>query len=183
MTVSLLFRPVVRSVAKDLVTRSYHRGDATAIPAFTILESDPRSTLARVSFPGSADGHIAIQTPFEEVLMDVEVALAASWLLGVEPGTALQALTDYVPTETRMEVWQSPEGWTVVRDVATTDAVTLGTALQVSRRLARRSSRFSVVLSDPLEACKTESVHALGRTLGSSKVDSIWALECASPGS
>jgi alanine racemase len=98
----------------------------------------------------------------------------------VEPGTALQALTDYVPTETRMEVWQSPEGWTVVRDVATTDAVTLGTALQVSRRLARQSSRFSVVLSDPLGSSKTESVHALGRTLGNSKVDSLWALECDS---
>ena len=171
-------QPVVRGVAEHLAGRSYYRGDSAVIPAFTILESDPRSTLALVSFPGAADGHVVIQTPFEEILMDVEVALAASWLLGVEPSTALQALTDYVPTETRMEVWQSPEGWTVVRDVATTDAVTLGTALQVSRRLARQSSRFSVVLSDPLASCKTESVHALGRTLGNSKVDSLWALEC-----
>ena len=173
-------QPVVRAVAENLAVRSYYRGDSAVIPAFTILESDPRSTLALVSFPGAADGHVVIQTPFEEILMDVEVALAASWLLGVEPSTALQALTDYVPTETRMEVWQSPEGWTVVRDVATTDAVTLGTALQVSRRLARQSSRFSVVLSDPLGSCKTESVHALGRTLGNSKVDSLWALECDS---
>jgi alanine racemase len=171
-------QPVVRGVAEHLAGRSYYRGDSAVIPAFTILESDPRSTLALVSFPGAADGHVVIQTPFEEILMDVEVALAASWLLGVEPSAALQALTDYVPTETRMEVWQSPEGWTVVRDVATTDAVTLGTALQVSRRLARQSSRFSVVLSDPLGSCKTESVHALGRTLGNSKVDSLWALEC-----
>ena len=173
-------QPVVRGVAEDLATRSYYRGDSTVIPAFTILESDPRSTLARVSFPGAADGHVVIQTPFEEILMDVEVALAAAWLLGVDPATALQALTDYVPTETRMEVWQSPEGWTVVRDVATTDAVTLGTALQVSRRLARQSGRFSVVLSDPLGSCKPETVHALGRTLGNSRVDSLWALECAS---
>jgi alanine racemase len=173
-------QPVVRAVAEDLAVRSYYRGDSAVMPAFTILESDPRSTLALVSFPGAADGHVVIQTPFEEILMDVEVALAASWLLGVEPSTALQALTDYVPTETRMEVWQSPEGWTVVRDVATTDAVTLGTALQVSRRLARQSSRFSVVLSDPLGSCKTESVRALGRTLGNSKVDSLWALECDS---
>ena len=173
-------QPVVRAVAENLAVRSYYRGDSAVMPAFTILESDPRSTLALVSFPGAADGHVVIQTPFEEILMDVEVALAASWLLGVEPSTALQALTDYVPTETRMEVWQSPEGWTVVRDVATTDAVTLGTALQVSRRLARQSSRFSVVLSDPLGSCKTESVRALGRTLGNSKVDSLWALECDS---
>lgn len=173
-------QPVVRAVAENLAVRSYYRGDSAAIPAFTILESDPRSTLALVSFPGAADGHVVIQTPFEEILMDVEVALAASWLLGVEPSTALQALTDYVPTETRMEVWQSPEGWTVVRDVATTDAVTLGTALQVSRRLARQSSRFSVVLSDPLGSCKTESLRALGRALGNSKVDSLWALECDS---
>jgi Alr-MurF fusion protein len=172
-------QPVVRGVAAGVAARRYHRGESTVIPAFTILESNPRSTLARVSFPGAADGHIVIQTPFEEILMDIEVALAASWLLGVEPATALQALNDYVPTKTRMEVWQSPEGWTVVRDVATTDAVTLGTALQVSRRLARRSSRFSVVLSDPLESCKTESARALGRTLDSSKVDSLWALECA----
>ena len=155
-------QPVVRAVAENLAVRSYYRGDSAVMPAFTILESDPRSTLALVSFPGAADGHVVIQTPFEEILMDVEVALAASWLLGVEPSTALQALTDYVPTETRMEVWQSPEGWTVVRDVATTDAVTLGTALQVSRRLARQSSRFSVVLSDPLGSCKTESVQRPG---------------------
>jgi len=173
-------RPEVRGVAENLAIRRYYRGDATEIPAFTILESDPRSTQVRVSFPGAAEGDVVIQTPFEEILKDVEVALAASWLLGVEPGTALKALIDYVPTETRMEVWQSPEGWTVVRDVATTDAGALGTALQVSRRLARRSSRFSVVLSDPLWSCKIESLRALGRTLGSSKVDSVWALECDS---
>lgn len=173
-------QPAIRKVAENLTTHSYYRGDSAAIPVFTILESDPRSTLVRVSIPDAADADVVIQTPFEEILMDIEVSLAASWLLGVEPATALRALTGYVPTETRMEVWHSPEGCTVVRDVAATDAVALGTALQVSRRLARQSSRFSVVLSDPLEACKSETVHALGRTLGSSQVDSLWALECAS---
>ena len=64
---------------------------------------------------------------------------------------------------------------TVVRDVATTDAVTLGTALQVLRRLARRQDQFSVVALRPPWSCKTESVQALGHTLGNSKVDSLGA--------
>ena len=34
-----------------------------------------------------------------------EYTMAASWLLGVEPSTALQALTDYVPTEPGWKIW------------------------------------------------------------------------------
>jgi alanine racemase len=146
------------------------------LPVFKILDSDPKGTLVHVSFPDGTSRSISIQTPFEEILMDVEIALAASWLLDVGPTEAMLALTDYTPTATRMEVWQSPDGWTVVRDVATTDALTFDAALRTSLRLRRASGRLGVVLSDPYGSCSEDRLGALGRTLAMSGADSLWAL-------
>jgi alanine racemase len=167
----------VQAAAGRLSSRVCYRGDSSSVPVFKIMDSDPTSTFVHAGFPDGTSRSVAIQTPFEEILMDVEIALAASWLLGSEPDAAVRALVDYVPTETRMEVWQSPEGWTVVRDVATTDALTLGTALRVSGRLRRAAGRLGVVLSDDFEPCSDERLQALGRTLAMSDADSVWGLE------
>jgi Alr-MurF fusion protein len=167
----------VQDAAGTVSSRVCYRGDSSLVPVFKILDSDPKGSHVHVSFPDGISRSVAIQTPFEEILIDVEIALAASWLLGVGASEAILALTDYTPTATRMEVWQSPEGWTVIRDVATTDALTLDAALRTSSRLRRASGRLSVVLSDVYDSCSEERLRALGRTLAISGVDSLWALE------
>lgn len=169
----------VRVIANTLFSDSLrYRGDLTCVPGFTVMANTPTSTLVRIRFPDGTEDRAVIQTPFDEILFDVELALAASWLLGIKYVTAVQAMNDYLPTATRMEVWQSPKGWTVVRDVATTDAVSLGQALRVSRRLTTPKARFSVVLADALKSCGDDSVQTLGRTIGSVAVDSLFILEC-----
>jgi alanine racemase/UDP-N-acetylmuramoyl-tripeptide--D-alanyl-D-alanine ligase len=76
-----------------------------------------------------------------------------------------------------MEVWQSPGGWKVVRDVATADAATLGVALRVTKGIVRQSGRFNVVLAEMLDPGEADAIEALGRTLANSGVDSLWILE------
>ena len=174
-------QPIVQATTKGWHSdNSRYLRDLTSVPTFTVTGSNPTSTFVEIAFPDGAEGRVSIQTPFEEILSDVELAFAASWLLGVKSDTALQAMSDYLPTATRMEVWQSPEGLTVVRDVATENAVSLAVALRVSRRLVGPSARFSVVLADALKSCSDDSVRALGRTIGAATIDSLFTLKSAS---
>lgn len=173
-------QPVVQAATKALAGDSArHLRDLMSVPVFTVAGSDPVSTFVEIRFPDGAAAHTSIQTPFEEILFDAELAFAASWLLGLKADTALQAMSDYLPTATRMEVWQSPQGWTVVRDVATSDAGSLGVALRVARRVARPRARFSVVLADALELCPDDSAAALGRAIAAAAVDDLYTLGSA----
>ncbi len=173
-------QPVVQAMTKALAG-GYARylRDLMSVPVFSVAGSDPASTFVEILFPDGAGAPTSIQTPFEEILSDVELAFAASWLLGVKSDTALQAMSDFLPTATRMEVWQSPGGWTVVRDVATIDAVSLGVALRVSRRLVGSQARFSVVLADALKLCPDDSAQALARAIAAAAVDTLYTLDSA----
>lgn len=173
-------QPMVQAITKAVYgSRLRSRGDLECVPVFQVLANTSTTTFINISFPDGAENPAVIQTPFDEIIFDVELAVAASWLLGVGAETVMQALSEYLPTATRMEVWQSPKGWTVVRDVATTDAVTLGQALRTSRRLVAESSRFTVVLADPLTSCGDDSIRALGRAISASTVDTLFMLDCA----
>jgi alanine racemase len=173
-------QPVVQATTKALAG-GYARylRDLMSVPVFSVAGSGPASTFVEILFPDGAGAPTSIQTPFEEILSDVELAVAASWLLGVKSDTALQAMSDYLPTATRMEVWQSPGGWTVVRDVATSDAVSLSVALRVSRRLVGSQARFSVVLADALKLCPGDSAQALARAIAAAAVDTLYTLDSA----
>jgi alanine racemase len=173
-------QPMVQAMAKAMYgSRLRSRGDLECVPVFQVMANASMSTFINIRFPGGVENPAVIQTPFDEIIFDAELAVAASWLLGVGSETVMQAISEYLPTATRMEVWQSPKGWTVVRDVATTDAVTLEQALRVSHGLATKSSRFTVVLADPLTSCGDDSIRALGRAISASAVDTLYMLDCA----
>jgi alanine racemase/UDP-N-acetylmuramoyl-tripeptide--D-alanyl-D-alanine ligase len=170
-------QPAVKAAAGELAGRCVYLDDADRLPAFSVVQGDLNSTLVQVSYPDGVREPVAVKTPFQEILSDVELAISASWLLGLGSSMALAAMKDYEPTATRMEVWQSPGGWKVVRDVATADAATLGVALRVTREITRPEGRFSVILADGLDPGEADAVEALGITLAGSRADSLWILE------
>ncbi len=173
-------QPVVQAMAKARYgDRLRSRGDLEYVPVFQILANASMRTFINVRFPDGTENPAVIRTPFEEIIFDAELAVAASWLLGAGSEIVMQALSDYLPTATRMEVWRSPKGWTVIRDVATSDAVTLEQALRVSHGLAAKTSRFTMVLADPLTTSGSDSTLALGRAISASAVDTLCMLDCA----
>src|SRR5205085_11626461 len=115
----------------------------------------PRSERIAVGTPGLAEllVHVVdgppvvarVQTPSDEILGDVELAISAAALLGLRPTDLQAALEHYVPTSTRMEIWRSPNGVTLVRDVATPDPMAVSSALRAARRLVGRDGRLYVL--------------------------------------
>jgi alanine racemase/UDP-N-acetylmuramoyl-tripeptide--D-alanyl-D-alanine ligase len=109
--------------------------------------------------------------------MDVKVAISAASLLGVDGQTLLEAAGDYTPTSARMEVWRSPAGITVVRDIATTDGATFTAAVRVAKKLTKPGKRTAVVLADSYDRYTGEATSGLGRTIALSEISELHTLQ------
>lgn len=120
------------------------------LPRFEPAVRLPEGLGTTVSFPDGAAGSILVRTPSDAVLQDVRTAITAAWLLGVRGATLLDAAPTYRPTSTRLEMWRSPGGVTVVRDVATPDPMAAGAAVRAAAALAGAGQRCIVVLAEPL---------------------------------
>ena len=126
-------------------------GASPDLPRFDPPVRLPEGLGAAVAFPDGATGSILVRTPSDAVAQDVRTAISAAWLLGVGGATLLEAAGAYRPTATRLEIWRSPAGVTVVRDVATPDPIAAGAAVRAASRLAGPGQRCLVVLAEPLD--------------------------------
>ncbi|MGH3889513.1 MAG: alanine racemase [Pseudonocardiaceae bacterium] len=169
-------KKILTMVADSLRVKKYFCGRSNGLPEFSAPEyvADGISLLA--SFPDSSQGLITIRTPSEHIAMDVKIAISAASLLGVNGQTLLAAAGDYTPTSARMEVWRSPAGITVVRNVATTDGATFTAAVRVARRLTKPGKRTAVVLADSYDRYTSEATSGLGRTIGLSEISELHTL-------
>lgn len=131
---------------------------------------------AAVRFPDGTAGSILARTPSDAVLQDVRTAVSAAWLLGVGAPALLEAAAAYVPTSTRLEIWRSPGGVTVVRDVATPDPIALRAAVRAAAGLAGPGQRCAVVLAEPLEHPSRESAQAFAAALVSEGASAVFGL-------
>ncbi len=120
-----------------------------------------------------------MQTPSDEILGDVELAVSAASMLGIGAADLRAALEHYVPTSTRMEIWRSPSGVTLVRDVATPDPMAVGSAVRAARRLVARGGHLSVLLAAPATPWAPEVVSDLARTLIDERVDHVFGVRGA----
>ncbi|MHB1928286.1 MAG: alanine racemase [Acidimicrobiales bacterium] len=125
-------------------------GTRADLPRFEPPVRLPEGVGGPVAFPDGASGSVVVRTPSDAVLQDVRTAITAAWLLGVGGPALLDAATSYRPTSTRLEIWRSPGGVTVVRDVATPDPIAAGAAVRAAARLAGPGQRCLVVLAEPL---------------------------------
>ncbi len=172
-----------RASRQFAIPRRLVRGDELRLPTFPRPRHVDEGLLVDVRFPDAEQtvAPLRVRTPSEEVLSDVELAMAAAWLLRVEVPSLLERADDYVPSATRMETWRSPSGVTLIRDVATPDPIALGAGVRAARRAAARSGRTVVVLADELELVDESTVRELAHVLGAEKVDAVYALHGALP--
>lgn len=139
----------------DLVARAAAAGQALVqgrspgLPSYRPAVHGPDGARFGVTFPTGESALATVKTVSDEILGDVELAISAATLLGARPYDITAALHDYTPTATRMEIWRSPVGVTLVRDVATPDPMAVSSAVRTARRLAGRTGRTVVVLAQP----------------------------------
>ncbi len=152
------------------------RNGSNLMPRFSAAERTRDGLTTHVVFPGGTTGKLSIRNPSEEILFDVELAISAAWLLGVDAPAVLSAVAAYTPVATRMEIWQSPGGATLVRDLATGDSVALESALRTARNFRGDTGRTIAVLGDPLAQGTASTARSLGQSLAGS-ADAVYGLE------
>lgn len=170
---------ILTTVVASLRTKKYFCGRSEELPKFSAPECVADGISFLTDFRYCIQGVITIRTPSDHIAMDVKTAISAAFLLGVDGKTLMQAAGDYTPTSARMEVWRSPAGVTVVRDIATTDGATFTAAVRVAKRLTKPGKRTAVVLADPYDRYTREATSGLGRTIGLSEISELYTLRSA----
>lgn len=149
------------------------QGVSAELPAFRREANDPRNSVVEIRFPGGERREIAVRSPSDELLGDVELAISAAAMLGAGAGELVAAMDRYTPTATRREIWRSPSGVTLVRDVATPDPIAVASSVRAARRLTRHGARTVVVLGDAGGALDHDAALALGKTLVEEGADEV----------
>ncbi|MBT3222997.1 MAG: UDP-N-acetylmuramoyl-tripeptide--D-alanyl-D-alanine ligase, partial [Proteobacteria bacterium] len=86
-------------------------------------------TALTVSFPSGTSYTFSVKTRSPELIEDLHIALCAAHLLGV-PGKDIAAtLEGYSYGSTRMEIWRSPQGVTIINDACSADPMSVAAAL------------------------------------------------------
>src|SRR6202034_3946348 len=92
-------------------------------------------------FPSGRLLRLRVRTRSAEIVEDVMLAVGAASLLGVPEDAIAESLRDYAPPPTRLEVWRSPAGVTLVNDLVSADPLSVRAALRTASELAPRGGR------------------------------------------
>lgn len=79
-----------------------------------------------------------------ELVDDMLLAAKAARLLGVTPGEIAARLHNHAPPPTRVEVWRSPGGVTLVNDALSSDPLSVRSALRATSSLASSGRKIFV---------------------------------------
>ncbi len=98
-------------------------------------------TILDISFPSGAIHNILLRTFSAEMVSDVEAVICAAFLLGVDEKNIVHALQFHEPAHTRMEIWRSPAGITLINDSCSADPISVQSALRSLSHLTRQGDR------------------------------------------
>lgn len=152
--------------------------ESSRLPRFEeVRETGNGSIPFRVRFPGDERAKVLeFDTPSRDIVIDAQLAISAAYLLGVSAEEIVDAAVDYRPTSTRTEIWKSPRGVTIVRDVATADPIALTSAIRSAKIVAGGARRLSVVLSEPADSWPEGAESAIAQVLLDEGVKTVDAL-------
>lgn len=98
-------------------------------------------TILDIRFPSGSVHNVLIRTFSAEIVTDIEAAICAAFLLGAEEGDVVRALQSHEPAHTRMEIWRSPAGITLIDDSCSADPISVQSALRSLSHLTCQGDR------------------------------------------
>ncbi|HWO00246.1 MAG TPA: alanine racemase [Blastocatellia bacterium] len=128
-----------------------------------------------IRFPSDDRISLTVNTPSLEIVSDVEMAVCASYLLGVKPEAVQDALSEYAPGNTRMEIWKSPIGFTLINDSCSSDPLSVRAALKSLGAIKAERGRRVFVFGGMRElgGLEAEEHAAVGALAATSNVDTL----------
>ncbi|MFT4976447.1 MAG: alanine racemase [Myxococcota bacterium] len=97
-----------------------------------------------VRFPDGAHHLVQLGTRSAPLVADLMMAAAAAWLLGVPAADIAAAMEGFSPGPTRLEVWRSPEGVTLINDAYSADPLSVQAALRTAAAGGEQGRRIFV---------------------------------------
>src|SRR5215471_468309 len=126
-------------------------------------------------FPSGDAVTLNVSTPSREIVSDIEIAAGAAYLLGVSADSIASVLTDYSPSSTRMEIWRSPAGFTLINDTCSSDPLSVKSALKSLASLKQDGGRKIFVFGGMRELGphEVEEHTGVGLLAAQSSVDTL----------
>ncbi len=136
--------PLLAPLLDSLRCRVYRVGGAASsagIPCLTEVHPGPGALFGRLCFPDGGMHVVGLPTLSRELVCDLEMAIAAAWLLGTPPEDIVRGIPALRMGPTRMEIWRSPFGATLINDACSSDPISVESALRTLNSVASGPGR------------------------------------------
>lgn len=120
---------LIEGEASRLRGRTHWFGSSETIPVVDATEPTREGIQVRLRYPTMELATFVVRTPSIEIAQVVAMAAAAASLLGTDAKTAERSLARWEPGSTRMEMWRSPGGVTLINDSCSADPLSVRTAV------------------------------------------------------
>lgn len=127
-----------------------------------------QGTRVLLRMEGGEHHEVLLHTHAPELVEDVMMAAKAARLLGLSDQQILSGIQGYTPTPTRLEVWRSPGGVTLVNDAVSSDPLSVRAALRATAALGATGRKIFVFGGMGELGALTEREH---RTVGSAAAE------------
>ena len=98
-------------------------------------------TLLNIKYPDGQRCLVPVRSFSLESIGNIEAAVCAAWLCGLNAEQISTALNLYEPGQTRMEIWRSPNGLTLINDSCSSDPISVQAALRTLQHMKQTSGR------------------------------------------
>lgn len=123
--------PLLKPILGALQCQVYTVGSQnTALPCLTEIHPGVGKLFARLCFPDGTVHVVGLPTVSRELTVDLEMAIVAAWLLGASADDIIRGIGALRMGPTRMEIWRSPQGVTLINDACSSDPISVEAALR-----------------------------------------------------
>lgn len=116
------------------------------VPSSTLPYVDSRmrqhdGTVLNMHFPDSERRLVLVRSFSQESIGNIEAAVCAAWLCGLNADQICGSLNLHEPAQTRMEIWRSPNGLTLINDSCSSDPISVQAALRTLQHMKQPGGR------------------------------------------
>lgn len=134
--------PLMKKALK-LNCKVHELGKGPGAISLEMIKTQGTSTIIQLDAEQLSPIRIEVKTTSPEIIADLHFAASAAYLLGIPLTEIADALKDYEPSPTRMEVWTSPTGIRVINDSHSSDPISVGVALRTAASLSDGDNYYS----------------------------------------
>lgn len=167
---------LLKDALKELSCQIYYFGrPSDELPFIKHQAAKKDGMILSVQFPTGELIKLPVSTPSPEIVSDIEIAICAGYLIGIDINTIQASLSGYMPGNTRMEIWKSPLGFTLINDSCSSDPMSVRAALNTLASISQDTGKRIFVFGGMRELGRYENEEhsQVGLLAGQSQVDAL----------